>query len=133
MFAALSAANPSTRSGAESGLRTLPRQARQIPIVAGDRATVADFATRVGGPHRRSDRAPDPTAHMARQPDVAAPTPPHALRYALRKSHPLTASAIPIQRIPQKTVGMPVSWASMWASDGRCGRSITSLLMSRIA
>ena len=44
-----------------------------------------------------------------------------------------TAIAIPIHRKPQTMVGMPVISASMRASDWSSGRSMMSLLMSRMA
>ena len=44
-----------------------------------------------------------------------------------------TPMAIEIHRNPQTVVGMPVSSASMRASDRSSGRSMMSLLMSRMA
>ena len=58
---------------------------------------------------------------------------PHASASALRKSHQETSDPRPIHRTPHRTVGIPVSSASMWASESRWGRSRTSLLMSSSA
>ena len=56
-----------------------------------------------------------------------------ALRYDHWNSHALASTAITIHRPPHTTVSIPVSSLSMAASERRSGRSITSLLMSRMA
>jgi len=58
---------------------------------------------------------------------------PQAARYALPNTTTLTITATPIHTAPHAVVESGVISASIAASDCRCGRSSTSLLMSRIA